>query len=54
MKTKAHRAGAFTLIEIMVVVAIVGLTVTMGFPSFVRVLRREGMPKRPPRRHPEQ
>ena len=44
MKSRAHRA-AFTLIEIMMVVAIVGLTLTMGFPSFVRAVRREGMGK---------
>jgi prepilin-type N-terminal cleavage/methylation domain-containing protein len=35
----------FTLIEIMMVVAIVGLTLTMGLPSFLRVLHREGMRK---------
>lgn len=38
-------AGAFTLIEIMMVVAILGLTLAMGLPSFIRVLRREGMRK---------
>jgi prepilin-type N-terminal cleavage/methylation domain-containing protein len=37
--------SAFTLIEIMMVVAIIGLTLTMGFPSFVRTIRREGMGK---------
>jgi prepilin-type N-terminal cleavage/methylation domain-containing protein len=35
----------FTLIEIMMVVAIIGLTLTMGIPSFVRVLKKEGMRK---------
>jgi prepilin-type N-terminal cleavage/methylation domain-containing protein len=44
MKRQADRA-AFTLIEVMMVVAILGLTLTMGFPSFVRTLRREGMGK---------
>jgi prepilin-type N-terminal cleavage/methylation domain-containing protein len=44
MKNRAHNA-AFTLIEIMMVVAIIGLTLTMGFPSFVRAIRRQGMGK---------
>jgi prepilin-type N-terminal cleavage/methylation domain-containing protein len=35
----------FTLIEVMMVVAIIGLTLTMGLPSFVRLIRREGMRK---------
>ena len=35
----------FTLIEVMMVVAIIGLTLTMGLPSFLRVLQREGMRK---------
>ena len=38
-------ARGFTLIEIMMVVAIVGLTLTMGLPSFLHVLQREGMRK---------
>ena len=45
MKTRSHHAAAFTLIEIMMVVAILGLALTMGFPSFVRALRKEGMGK---------
>ena len=45
MKTARHRAQGFTLIEIMMVVAIIGLTLTMGIPSFVRVLKKEGMRK---------
>jgi prepilin-type N-terminal cleavage/methylation domain-containing protein len=45
MKTHSNHAGAFTLIEIMMVVAIIGLTLTMGFPSFVRSLKKEGMGK---------
>jgi prepilin-type N-terminal cleavage/methylation domain-containing protein len=45
MKTHSNHAAAFTLIEIMMVVAILGLTLTMGFPSFVRAWRKEGMGK---------
>jgi prepilin-type N-terminal cleavage/methylation domain-containing protein len=45
MKTKAHQAAAFTLIEIMMVVAIIGLTLSLGIPSFVRSIKREGMGK---------
>jgi Tfp pilus assembly protein FimT len=33
------------LIEIMMVVAIIGLTLVMGIPSFLRVIRRDGMRK---------
>lgn len=36
---------AFTLIEIMIVVAIMGLVLAMGMPSIVRTLRKEGMRK---------
>jgi prepilin-type N-terminal cleavage/methylation domain-containing protein len=35
----------FTLIEVMMVVAIIGLTLTMGLPSFLRVIERQGMRK---------
>jgi prepilin-type N-terminal cleavage/methylation domain-containing protein len=38
-------AAAFTLIEIMMVVAILGLTLTMSIPSFHHMLQREGMGK---------
>jgi prepilin-type N-terminal cleavage/methylation domain-containing protein len=38
-------ARGFTLIEVMMVVAIVGLTLTMGLPSFLHVMQREGMRK---------
>jgi prepilin-type N-terminal cleavage/methylation domain-containing protein len=44
MKTRS-RSAAFTLIEIMMVVAIIGLTLTMGVPPFVKALKREGMGK---------
>ena len=40
---KPARARAFTLIEIMVVVAIIGVTLTMGIPAFVRALHKEGI-----------
>jgi len=39
------RAGAFTLMEIMIVVGIIGLSLTMGVPAFVRALHKEGMRK---------
>jgi prepilin-type N-terminal cleavage/methylation domain-containing protein len=45
MKTHSRHAAAFTLIEIMMVVAIIGLTLTMGVPPFVRAFKREGMGK---------
>jgi prepilin-type N-terminal cleavage/methylation domain-containing protein len=45
VKTRFNKAAGFTLIEIMMVVAIIGLTLTMGLPSFVRVLKKEGMRK---------
>jgi prepilin-type N-terminal cleavage/methylation domain-containing protein len=37
--------GGFTLIEIMMVVAILGLTLAMGMPSFIKTMKREGMRK---------
>lgn len=37
--------NGFTLIEVMMVVAIIGLTLTMGLPAFLKVTRREGMRK---------
>jgi prepilin-type N-terminal cleavage/methylation domain-containing protein len=42
---KSLGTGAFTLIEIMMVVAILGLTLTMSIPSFHHMLQREGMGK---------
>lgn len=38
-------ADAFTLIEIMVVVGIMGIIVAMGIPSIYKVLKKEGMRK---------
>jgi prepilin-type N-terminal cleavage/methylation domain-containing protein len=37
--------GGFTLIEIMMVVAILGLTLAMGMPSFIKSMKQEGMRK---------
>ncbi len=39
---RSSRAG-FTLIEIMVVVAIMGLILTMGIPSIYQLAKKEGM-----------
>lgn len=41
----ANRRHAFTLIEIMVVVAIIGLVAAMGMPSIIKALQKEGMRK---------
>jgi len=38
-------AGAFTLIEIMVVVAIIGLIASMGVPAMLKAMQKEGMRK---------
>ncbi|HEY3863722.1 MAG TPA: type II secretion system protein [Verrucomicrobiae bacterium] len=38
-------SGGFTLIEIMMVVAILGLTLTMSIPSFNHMMHREGLRK---------
>jgi prepilin-type N-terminal cleavage/methylation domain-containing protein len=41
----SRHCSAFTLIEIMIVVAIIGLIAAMGIPSLLQMLRKEGMRK---------
>lgn len=36
---------AFTLVEVMIVVAIIGLICAMGLPAIIKVLQKEGMRK---------
>jgi prepilin-type N-terminal cleavage/methylation domain-containing protein len=46
MELRTHKLRrAFTLIEIMIVCAIMGLILAMGMPSFIKTLKKEGMRK---------
>jgi prepilin-type N-terminal cleavage/methylation domain-containing protein len=48
MKTAADKTfspRAFTLIEIMIVVSIIGLILAMGAPSLLKMIQKEGMRK---------
>lgn len=40
-----RRKSAFTLIEIMVVVGVMGIMLAMGIPSILKAIKREGMRK---------
>ena len=42
---RSFSEGGFTLIEILIVVGIIGLTMTLGVPAFVKAMQREGMRK---------
>ncbi|MCX6895731.1 MAG: type II secretion system protein [Verrucomicrobia bacterium] len=42
---KRKFAAAFTLIEVMVVVAVMGLVMAMGIPSIVGAMKKEGLRK---------
>jgi prepilin-type N-terminal cleavage/methylation domain-containing protein len=44
-RSRGGGAGAFTLIEIMIVVAVIGLVAAMGVPSILQIFRKEGMRK---------
>jgi prepilin-type N-terminal cleavage/methylation domain-containing protein len=45
MKRNSSNRRAFTLIEVMVVVAIIGLIMALGGPSLYRMMKKEGMRK---------
>jgi prepilin-type N-terminal cleavage/methylation domain-containing protein len=45
LKIENGKCRAFTLIEIMIVVGILGLVAAMGIPSIVKALQKEGMRK---------
>ena len=43
MKGKIHKTAAFTLVEIMIVVAIIGLLAAIAIPNFVRARTQSQM-----------
>jgi prepilin-type N-terminal cleavage/methylation domain-containing protein len=45
VKPQRVQSGGFTLIEIMMVVVILGMTLSMGLPAFYRAMKKEGMRK---------
>ena len=45
MTNGSRQKNGFTLIEIMIAVAIMGIILTMGLPTFVRAVKKDGMRK---------